>query len=225
MADLRLSTHIVGVADRAGNLRKKRTWKFTNLSSRPLDLQGYEMYFDVTSADTRLTGARDGEGNALQAGTAVIAGGRVEISCPIDVLLEPGRSYTASVEYEEPLYFRLLRNTGVRVTNEWFARYSLGGIDFEQEEPQQVTFELQIDDPRPKLLRWLKLQWLDWDTYPQASVENVSQGWLHLAWSENLRRDSKGMDIFVAYKVTWVFDKVGWLLRAAIGAIPKPWVG
>jgi len=209
MADLRVKTRITAMADRRGNVTKTRTWEFTNLSAAPIDLRGYEMYFHATSESTRPVSARDGAGNVLSVNTSIVPGGRTEIVCKLDVLLEAGSTYVCRVQYQTPLYFVTLRNTGMLV-----------GLD--QEEPQAVDFDLWIDDPRPRVLRWLFIQFLDWDAHPDAPVNRYERGSIHLSWSQNLRADTRGLDIVIAYKTTWIYDKVGWFIRTILGFIPKP---
>ncbi len=125
------------------------------------------------------------------------------------------------VDYEEPGYFRLMPNTGVRVLNEWLRRYDFKGL--EQEEPQSTILRLVITDPRRALLRRLRLQFFEIDFSHPPTTSNRNGDQLTVEWNTNIRRQSKGQDVFVIYQTKWIWEKIPGWLRVVLGLVPTPW--
>lgn len=207
MADLRLESHVEAHVDRFGNAAKTRRWCFSNLSSTPLDLNGFFMWFDVTSLSVHLEGSKGSDGREIRATTSPAPGGGMRIECSFDKVLAPKERYSVDVEYRYNRYFRYLSKTGVWIVSEWFARFGpLTDPEFSQEEPQSLRFELTIDDPRGRLLGRLKT--FEWDADPAPDTHEKRGRAVCLCWQRNLKPDDKTEDILVAYRVGWVFEKV-----------------
>jgi len=222
MADLRLESHVEGHVDRFGNAVKTRRWCFSNLSGKPLDLNGFLVWFDVTSLNVQLGRSKDADGREIEATTSPTPGGGMRIECSFDKVLPPRANYSVQVDYRHNRYFRYLSKTGVWFLSEWFARFAhLGDPGFSQEEPQRLRFELTIDDCRSRLLGRV-LQTFEWDADPRPDTFDKQGRTLRLCWERNLRPDDKTEDIIVAYRVGWITDKLGPVIRWVLPFLPKP---
>jgi len=222
MADLRLETQLEAHVDRFGNAARTRRWRFSDISGRGLDLSGFFMEFDTTSPNVYLECCRDSEGREIHATTAPVAGGGICIKCSFGTVLPPKASYSVEVGYRHNRYFRYLSKTGVWFLSEWFARSGpLDDPGCSQEEPQRLRFELTIDDPRGKLLGRV-LKTFEWDADPPPDTFDKQSTALQLCWERNLRPDDKTEDIIVAYRVGWIIDKLGPLIRWFLPFLPKP---
>ena len=221
MADLRLESHVEAHVDRFGNAAKTRRWCFSNLSSTPLDLNAFFMWFDVTSPSVHLEGSQSSDGRQVQATTSPAPGGGMRIECSFDKVLAAGETYAVELAYRYNRYFRYLSRTGVWFLSEWFARFGpLTDPGFSQEEPQRLCFELTIDDPRGRLVG--VLQTFEWDADPPPDTHEKRGRTVRLCWDRNLKPDERTDDIIVAYRVRWIIEKLGPVIRWALPFLPKP---
>jgi len=146
----------------------------------------------------------------------------MRIECPFDKELAPRDSYSVEVSYRYNRYFRYLSKMGVWFLSEWFARF--GPVDdaiFSQEEPQHLRFELTIDDPRGRLLGRV-LKTFEWDADPAPDSSDKQSRTLRLCWERNLKADEMTDNIIVAYRVGWIFGKLGPVIRWFLPFLPKP---
>jgi len=222
MSDLRLQNDVEVRVDGYGNAACTRRWCFSNLSSGPVHLDQFSVWFDVTSQSVRLEGSKDSDGAEILATTSPAAGGNIRIECAFDKVIPPKATYSVEVNYRYNRYFRYLSRTGVWFLSEWFARFAdVGDLGFIPEEPQHLRFELAIDDPRGKVVGRL-LRTFEWDADPPPDVLEKRGRTMRLSWERNLRPDHKTEDILVAYRVGWIFEKLGPVIRLLLAWVPRP---
>lgn len=222
--ELKLSTEVEAEIDKFGNATKTRRWVFHNISQRVLDLLEFYMSFDVTSGNVRDLSSGDSDGADASAIMSVAPGGLPRIKCRFGKRLRPEEKYTVWVSYKHDSYFRYMPKTNVWLLSEWFARDApLLGVDFQQEEIQQIKFDLKLHDPRLRLLGVPNfLRTFDWEAEPPPNFRDKTGAIQTLTWHRGIRVDDRTEDIVVLYKKGWIFEKVGPLIRAVIPFLPKP---
>ena len=156
----------------------------------------------------------------LTASSKIIEGGEQEVTVSLNGSISIGESYECTVAYEEPNYFKLMPHTRVRLLNEWFRRYDFEGL--EQEEPQSISFEIALTDPRFKIFGLIPLQSSELDAVPPVFDQRWDRGVMRISWKENVRKQSRGADIFVLYKAMWPWEKIPQWIRALFPFVPKP---
>jgi hypothetical protein len=178
LSDLRIATEVSAEADRFGDAIVRRRWIFSNLSKRTLDLRDFRMFVDVTSRDVSILSSVDASGNELPSRTNGTEGMKTRLECDFDMELAERQTSHVEMKYRHPRYLVEMRNRRAWSLTEYFERLGpLEDVDFTQEDPQKIRFELRIADPRRRVLELLRNPLQKWsvDCNEQCAIADDGQ--------------------------------------------------